>query len=90
MSILPAATRGTTQEELPWYGLLWVGWPLVLVFVGGVMGGLCGGAAFTINRTIFKRTRNRVLRYVLAGLVSIGAVIVYFVLAGLFFRATRK
>ncbi|MDE2009140.1 MAG: hypothetical protein KGJ09_03580, partial [Candidatus Omnitrophica bacterium] len=40
-------------QNLKWYEHLAAGWPLVMVFCGGAVGGLCGGAAYTINGKIF-------------------------------------
>ena len=69
-----------TEPPLLWYQHLWIGWPVLLVFGGGLIGGACGGAAWGINQKIFKATENPLMKYALTGLVSVAAVIVYFVL----------
>jgi hypothetical protein len=69
------------KPKLLWYQHLWTGWPIVLVFVGGAIGGLCGGLAWGINQQVFQKTQNPVLRYVWTGLISVAAVVTYFILA---------
>ena len=56
------------------------GWPIVLVFIGGAIGGLCGGAAWVINRQIMLSQRAAWLRYLLVILVGLGAFAAYFIM----------
>lgn len=65
-------------QGLKWYEHVACGWPLVLVFVGGAIGGACGGAAYMINGNIFKADHPTPLKYVYSFLVGIGAIVLYF------------
>jgi len=67
------------KTSLEWYEHVWIALPIVLVFVGGAIGGACGGAAWAVNRSIFLKVQNPVLRYVFTGLVSAAAVVVWLV-----------
>ncbi len=69
------------EHPLVWYQHLWIGWPVILVFAGGLIGGACGGGAWAINQKVFKNTESPVMKYVLTGMISISALLVYFVLA---------
>ena len=71
-------------EPLTWYQLIWSGLPLLLVFIGGLSGGLAGGAAVAINGRIFRTQINEVLKYVIIGMISITSLFAYMVLAMLF------
>lgn len=86
----PAPSSEPQKPSFTWYEHLWMGWPLLLVFVGGLIGGLCGGLAWGINQAIFKTTRSTPAKYLLSGLVSVGAVIAYVVLAVLVLSAVGK
>jgi hypothetical protein len=68
-------------EPLPWYEYAWSGLPILLVFAGGALGGLVGGAATVVNGRIFRSERGQIAKYGLAGLISVAAVVVFFVLA---------
>jgi hypothetical protein len=67
--------------KLRWYGQLWAGLPLLLVFIGGLLGGLIGGIAVIKNQKILRSERSAPTRYALAGLISAGAFVVWFVAA---------
>ena len=62
----------------------------MLVAVGGAIGGAFGGAAWAVNKTVFQGTRDPVLRYVLTGLISATAFVLYFVVAVFFLTLFRK
>jgi hypothetical protein len=68
------------KPQLVWYQHLWIGWPIILVLAGGLIGGACGGAAWGINQKVFKSIEDPLIRYLLTGIISVAAVIVYFVL----------
>lgn len=59
----------------------WACWPLVLVFMGGALGGLCGGAAAGINVKIFNSARSAKFKYAVSLLVSFGGVAAYLLAA---------
>ena len=76
-------------EESPalkftWYQHVWMALPISLVFIGGAIGGLCGGVAWAVNRKIFSSNYGSAARYLLVGLVSISSIIAYFILAAMF------
>lgn len=70
-----------TKPKLVWHEYLWIGLPLMLIVLGGAIGGACGGMACALNRTVFLKTRNPILRYVWTGLISAAAFVAWFVVA---------
>jgi hypothetical protein len=64
-------------EPLKWYQWVWGGLPVLLVFAGGLLGVLIGLIAFSINAKIFRSGLNDVLKYIISGMFSLTAVIVY-------------
>ncbi len=69
------------KSKLTWYHYIWIGWPLILVVLGGAIGGGLGAGAAAINYKVFQKIQNPVLRYVWTGLISLAAVITYVVCA---------
>jgi hypothetical protein len=67
---------------LKWYEWTWSALPLVLAFIGGGLGGLLGGAAMVINGRIFRSSLGTVARYLLSGLISIVAVVLFLLSVG--------
>jgi len=80
-AVPPAPVPSTGPAKAAWYEQIWLALPLALVAVGGAIGGGCGGLAWGLNRIVFKKTRNPVLRYVWTGLISAAAALLWFVLA---------
>ena len=78
------------KPKFEWYEHVWMGLPIALVAVGGAIGGACGGAAWGINRAVFAKTQNPVLRYVFTGLISGAAVVVWVLLATIFVTLIKK
>ena len=68
------ALSTSTVCELRWYHELWVALPFILLIWGGALGGVCGGAAWSINRSLFRRIEQPVSRYLWTGLVSAAGV----------------
>lgn len=66
-------------EPLTWYEWVWNAWPIVLLFIGGLLGGLFGGLALGLNLSIFRSQQNPLLKYVITGAISVAAVILYLV-----------
>ncbi|MFC2951473.1 hypothetical protein ACFOOP_06005 [Marinicaulis aureus] len=52
-------------------------WPLILIFVGGFIGGACGGGACAINIQIMRGSLPGPAKYALAVLTGIGAFVAY-------------
>jgi hypothetical protein len=68
-------------EPLQWYEYAWSGLPILLVFAGGLLGGLVGGIATMANGRLFRSERGSIAKYGLAGLITVAAVALFFVLA---------
>jgi hypothetical protein len=71
-------------EALQWYVYGWSGLPLLLMFIGGALGGLVGGYATVVNGRIFRSDRGLTAKYGLSGVVTVSAIVVFFVLAVVF------
>ncbi|MBI5564917.1 MAG: hypothetical protein HY870_08485 [Chloroflexi bacterium] len=76
-------------EPMKWYQWLWVGLPVLLVFIGGALGGLIGGAAAGLNGRVFRSTRQGIVKYVSTGIISAIAVAAFLMSATLFTQAIR-
>jgi hypothetical protein len=84
---------GKTIQVMPplaWYQYVWMTIPMVLLFLGGAIGGLCGGLAAGFSSRIFRSDRSQGMKYALTGLISLGAFVAYFVVAGTILTAIRK
>ena len=68
-------------EPLQWYEYGWGGLPLLLMFIGGALGGLVGGYATVANGRIFRSDRSTAAKYGLSGVLTVSAIVVFFVLA---------
>jgi hypothetical protein len=68
-------------DPLKWYQWVWVGWPVILIAIGGLLGAIAGMVAFSINTKIFRSKMNNGLKYVVSGVVSILLVIAYYIAA---------
>jgi hypothetical protein len=75
---------------LEWYQYLWMSVPILLVFMGGAIGGFCGGAAAFMSGHIFRSHRSEMTKYALTGMISLSAFVVYFVLASTLLAALHK
>ena len=68
-------------EPLKWYQWLWGGLPVILIFIGGMLGAFSGIIGFIINAKIFRSAMSDILKYVVSGVVSVLAVVTYFIAA---------
>ncbi len=80
MSLIPPLP-GPQKRKLTAPEWVWIGWPLILIALGGAIGGACGGGAFALNHMIFQRTEQPVFRYLFTGLISVGAIVLFLVAA---------
>ena len=71
-------------EPLKWHEVVFAGLPLILIFIGGLLGAIVGLLAFTASTSIFRSGINKFSKYALAGLITIFAVLMYLVLATAF------
>ena len=71
-------------KPLKWYEYAWSGLPVLLVFMGGAIGGLCGVIGFILNAHIFRSSMSGYLKYVLTTVVTILTVVIWFLLAMVF------
>ncbi len=86
----PAIRPAPVSAKLAWYEQLWIALPIGLVAIGGAIGGACGGMAWAINKTVFKKLENPVLKYVVTGLISASAIVVWLVVAAFFLSLFKK
>jgi hypothetical protein len=71
-------------EPLKWYQWVWGGWPLILIFIGGALGGFIGAVGCLINVRIFRTGMGNVLKYIVTGVVSVLTVVAFFIAAIIF------
>ena len=69
-------------RPIKWYEYIWMGLPIILVFLGGVLGAGIGIFATWSSARIFRSDRGICSKYILSAIISIIAVIVFFILAG--------
>ena len=84
---------GQTIEVAPalaWYQYLWMGLPVLLVFGGGAIGGICGGLAAGVSGRIFRGEHSEGTKYAITGLISVAALLTYYVAASAFSAAIGK
>ncbi len=67
-------------KPFAWYEWIWNGWPIILLFVGGLLGGLFGGLALAINLSIFRTQQSTPLKYAITGVVSFVALVAYLII----------
>ena len=68
-------------EPLKWYQWLWAGWPILLLFLGGAIGGVLGAIATTLNVRLFRSEMTTMAQYLVAAAISVTAVVLYLVIA---------
>lgn len=76
-------------EPLKWYQLIWGGWPILMIFMGGALGAIVGVIGFLINTRIFRANLNGLVKYLATGIISVLSVIAYFVTALIFSSLIR-
>ena len=73
-------------EPLSPVRLVWSALPLILIFIGGAIGGLLGGAAAWTNVRVFRSEMSTVEKYVLTALTSGIAIVLFFIASVVFSR----
>jgi hypothetical protein len=84
------ARPAKANTSLQWYEQIWVALPLVLIAFGGAIGGGCGGAAWAVNRAVFKKLENPVLKYLVTALISGASVVLWLVLVGVVLTLLKR
>ena len=64
-----------------WYEYLWIGVPILLVSMGGAIGAGLGMVAAYVSGRIFRSARSVGFRYLLSGLVSVSAFLIFVILS---------
>lgn len=64
---------------LKWFEYAWICWPILFVFVLGLLVGSLGFWAASINGRIFRGDKGIFAKYCFTGLVSLGPVAVYII-----------
>ena len=83
---IPTVMIGTEKfhptEPMSWGQYIWAGWPVIMVFVGGLVGALFGVGAGMINGRIMRNDgMSDIIKYAVTGGISIVAVILTFAVA---------
>jgi hypothetical protein len=68
-------------RPLAWYEYVWMGLPILLIFGGGALGAFIGISAAYTSSHIFRSDRSNVNKYLISGLISVAAVVLFFVFA---------
>ena len=76
-------------QPLQWYEWLWGGLPILLLFVGGAIGGLLGGLAFSLNAKVFRTDNNLFLKFLFSAAISMLAVLSWLFIGFLIFAPTE-
>ena len=74
-------------EKLKWYQYAIGGLPMLLIFVGGLIGGGIGGGLSAYNFSVFRGDNTEVMKYVKVIGITILGFVVYLVLSGLIVNA---
>lgn len=77
-------------EKLKPYEMVWACFPLVLIFVGGLIGGILGGLGSALNLQIFRAKIPLVARYALAALITVVCFTAWVVIATPIQSAIRR
>jgi hypothetical protein len=89
-ALIIAGRKIDVLPALKWYQWTWAGLPVVLIFAGGALGGICGAIAFMLNTRVFRSEMSGVEKYILTLLISILAGMLYALLAFLMVSLIRK
>jgi hypothetical protein len=69
------------KPKLPISAHLMCGWPLILVFLGGAIGGGLGGAAYGVNMAIYKSNLPTAAKIALNLITGTAAIILWIMIA---------
>ncbi len=71
----------TLADPLAWYEWLFIGLPLVLLFIGGAIGGILGVVAATANGRLIRGDSSAAHKYIHSTLITAFAFILFFAIA---------
>jgi len=80
----------TLVPPLQWYQYAWMAIPLILIFLGGAIGGFCGGLAAALSSRVFRSDLSEGMKYGATALISMAAFVTYFVVAATLLSAIHK
>jgi hypothetical protein len=85
---IPKVTVGdrsiSLARPLEWYEYVWSGLPILMALHGGALGAVCGFVALQKSTAVFRGEGSKARKFLVTGLLSLAAVIAYFVLAYFF------
>jgi hypothetical protein len=76
--LIVAGQRVELLPPLKTYEHLWICLPIFTLTLGGLVGGACGAVALGNNYKVFRRVQNPFLKYILTGLITLCAPLLYF------------
>jgi hypothetical protein len=79
----------TLVPPLQWYQYAWMSLPLLLLFLGGAIGGFCGGLAATLSSRVFRSDLSENMQYAASAFISSAACVTYLLIATTLFAAGR-
>ena len=81
---IPKVTVGDRDirlaRPLEWYEYVWSGLPILMALHGGALGAVCGFAALRRSTEVFRGEGTVAKKFVITALISVAAIIAYFVL----------
>jgi hypothetical protein len=80
----------TLARPLEWYEYVWSGLPILMALHGGALGGICGFVALQKSAGVFRGEDGKAKKFLITGLISLGAVVVYLLLAVIFLAIMRR
>ena len=79
-----------TARALSPFEWVWAGFPILLLFVGGALGGMLGGIAAVTNMSLLRSDKPAAVRYGLAALVSLAAITIWVVIGSVLQHQLRR
>ena len=67
----------SSRVKLQWYEQACCGLPLVLLFIGGALGGACGGLGYGVSAAVFKKALPTPVKYLISLLITAAAFGLY-------------
>jgi len=72
-------------KPIKWYEMVWSALPILLIFVGGMIGVIVGFIGFTINAKVFRSEMNTLVKFLITAGISVATGVAYFVLVMIFY-----